>query len=495
MLECPLPNKKALSLHKKDFSKNDTLMPHSNMTLDQALISKDVISSEYWNEQCKAIQSSLWLPHRIESQEADSPLSSKSSNFMVEKLSSWKNLISPKILTPQHSLLFSLATAIPKVENAIVNVTKKIRVYPSNQQAIFDLLSASRRGYNLAIAIIKEDKQAKLLDVRRTVKAQVKEEWQGRFFQAEIVGEAVRHAFATRSDIIKRRMRGEKCDYKFQSIKQSIQSFVQQRLNKKFCNSFALSEDIPEDSLGRTTTISWERGRWFINAITKIAISEGSESQRLRMAAVDPGVRTFATVFSTDKVVEYGKGFQKNEIMPLLQKLDGMYSTRKLFLNSKPNRDSQVFKNTMRMFQKRIFKISNRVQDLIDDLHRRVAFDLVDNFDVILLPTFEVSDMVEKDNRVLSNKGVRAMLGLKHYQFKVMLKWMCKKYGKTFIDVNEAWTSKTASWNGEIVKDLGGRKRIRSQNKVVDRDVNGARGILIRALSMGSFHPLSSVET
>jgi len=87
------------------------------------------------------------------------------------------------------------------------------------------------------------------------------------------------------------------------------------------------------------------------------------------------------------------------------------------------------------------------------------------------------------------------MLGLKHYQFKVLLKWMCKKYGKTLIDVNEAWTSKTASWRGEVVADLGGRNRMRSQNKVVDRDINGARGILIRALSMGSLHPLSSVET
>ena len=49
------------------------------------------------------------------------------------------------------------------------------------------------------------------------------------------------------------------------------------------------------------------------------------------------------------------------------------------------------------------------------------------------------------------------------------------------IDVNEAWTSKTASWTGET-KRIGGSKTIRSKGIVMDRDLNGARGIFLRAL-------------
>jgi hypothetical protein len=52
------------------------------------------------------------------------------------------------------------------------------------------------------------------------------------------------------------------------------------------------------------------------------------------------------------------------------------------------------------------------------------------------------------------------------------------------LDVNEAYTSKTVSWTGEIVKNLGGSKTIKSLStgKTMDRDLNGARGIFLRAL-------------
>ena len=48
--------------------------------------------------------------------------------------------------------------------------------------------------------------------------------------------------------------------------------------------------------------------------------------------------------------------------------------------------------------------------------------------------------------------------------------------------VNEAYTSKTCSWSGEIIQNLGGRKVIIGSDGVwLERDTNGARGILLRA--------------
>jgi len=71
------------------------------------------------------------------------------------------------------------------------------------------------------------------------------------------------------------------------------------------------------------------------------------------------------------------------------------------------------------------------------------------------------------------------MLGLGHYKFKVFLKWIAKKRGKIVIDTNEAYTSKTYSKDGTIVQNLGGSKSILG----LCRDVNGARGGLLRALT------------
>ena len=58
----------------------------------------------------------------------------------------------------------------------------------------------------------------------------------------------------------------------------------------------------------------------------------------------------------------------------------------------------------------------------------------------------------------------------------------CKLFSKNLVIVNEAWTSKTANWTGEIVSKLGGSKTITSNGVTADRDANGALGIMLKAL-------------
>lgn len=50
------------------------------------------------------------------------------------------------------------------------------------------------------------------------------------------------------------------------------------------------------------------------------------------------------------------------------------------------------------------------------------------------------------------------------------------------IDVNESYTSKTL-WDGSILNNLGGKASILFQGKRVNRDMHGARNILIRFLT------------
>ena len=56
------------------------------------------------------------------------------------------------------------------------------------------------------------------------------------------------------------------------------------------------------------------------------------------------------------------------------------------------------------------------------------------------------------------------------------------------MEVNEAYTSKTCSWDGSVEEKLGGRAVIRDEDGFgMDRDVNGARGIFLRALGDSPF--------
>jgi putative transposase len=137
------------------------------------------------------------------------------------------------------------------------------------------------------------------------------------------------------------------------------------------------------------------------------------------------------------------------------------------------------------MFEKKISKLKARIKHLINDLHNKVAYDLVMKYDTILLPTFEISNMVKRkkdsSKRKIRKISVRSMLSLCHYEFKLKLKWMAKKYGKSVINVNEAYTSKT--FNGKIF-NIGSRKVLKTKSgKIIDRDINGARNILLRFLS------------
>ena len=128
-------------------------------------------------------------------------------------------------------------------------------------------------------------------------------------------------------------------------------------------------------------------------------------------------------------------------------------------------------------------KIRLKIRNLIDELHHKIARFLVDNFDIILLPTFETSQMSIKKSRKIRAKSVRQMLTLSHYRFKQFLKHKAFEARKTVLDVNEAYTSKTISWTGEIIHNLGGRKTIKDNSGfVMDRDLNGGRGIFLRSL-------------
>ena len=74
------------------------------------------------------------------------------------------------------------------------------------------------------------------------------------------------------------------------------------------------------------------------------------------------------------------------------------------------------------------------------------------------------------------------MLTFAHYRFKQFLKWKCECTGKQLVEVNEAYTSKTHPQTGEV-RNIGSSKTIRLlDGSLADRDIVGARNILLRAL-------------
>jgi putative transposase len=229
-----------------------------------------------------------------------------------------------------------------------------------------------------------------------------------------------------------------------------------------------LSEPLPQDFSDGRLTMAY--GEYYLIISEEVQPLQ-SESQG-RVVALDPGVRTFMTFFSESSCGWIGNDANL-QIQKLCFKLDRLVS-----------KISQAKSAQKRRFRKAADRIRCKVQHLVKELHHKTARFLVENFDVILLPSFESSQMVSKSRRKIKSKTVRQMLTLSHYQFKKHLEWKAWETGKILLsDINEAYTSKTVSWTGEIVR-IGGARVIKSKidGRAMNRDLNGARGIFLRAL-------------
>jgi putative transposase len=217
-----------------------------------------------------------------------------------------------------------------------------------------------------------------------------------------------------------------------------------------------------------------ECGRWFLCVPEKITVQQPENQGRI--VAIDPGIRSFLTFYSPDQCGHIGDG-DFARLVRLAQHLDDLLSR----LDPKRKTDRVSARRRYRM-RKAADRMRAKFRDLVDEMHWKAVDFLVTTFDVILLPTFETAKMAVRATRKIRRKSVRSMLTLAHYRFAQRLEWKAEALGKTVIRVNEAYTSKTASWTGEII-NIGGRKTITSGGVTVDRDENGARGILLRALT------------
>ena len=195
------------------------------------------------------------------------------------------------------------------------------------------------------------------------------------------------------------------------------------------------------------------------------------------VVALDPGVRTFLTYFSETDCGKIGhRAFGR--IQRMCHWLDDLISRTA----TEPNRHRR---RRMRRAQERM---RQRIINLVDELHWQTARWLTGTYKVILIPAFETQDMTRRAGRKIRSKTARMMLSFRHYEFRQRLLWKAWQRGALVIEVNEAYTSKTRSWDGVVNDNLGGNTIVRDHDGFgMDRDVNGARGIFLRALGDSPF--------
>ena len=350
-------------------------------------------------------------------------------------------------------------------------------------------LEASRWAYNLTVEVLQSGIPAVWQHIAQMVMAELEllhPEWEAVPYQVKRT--AVRDASRAMSNV-KRfnrqlaadRAKGERQDEEFaelsfrsrQNPRQSCyipdDAVTEHGVYHTILGPLRMAEAIPAGQL--ECRLVKERGLYWL-VVPHPAQCDIETPSGDGVVALDPGVRTFMTFFSETDCGKIGyRAFGR--IQRLCHWLDDLISRT----------DTEPDHQRRRRMRRAQARMRQRIVNLVDELHWQTARWLTNNYQVILLPTFETQDMTRRAGRRIRSKTARMMLSLRHYEFRQRLKWKAWQRGALVVDVNEAYTSKTRSWDGVIKSNLGGASVIRDESGFgMDRDVNGARGIFLRAL-------------
>jgi putative transposase len=193
-----------------------------------------------------------------------------------------------------------------------------------------------------------------------------------------------------------------------------------------------------------------------------------------KFIALDPGVRIFQTYYGEKSCGTIGEdaNLLYKKINDKIEKLKG------ILINNK-NRCGEKLKNR-KSIKKKIYKLRNKLKDKIMDLRNKGANYICKNYERILLPSFEVSQMVKKE-KDLNKMTKREMLSLSHYKFKQHIQHKSEEYGCKIEIVDEAYTSKCCGKCGILSKTYVNRvKKCPSCKVEINRDINGSYNILLK---------------
>ena len=457
----------------------------SSKILVQVSTTSGSVFNQFYDDTCKEISPLLLSPTEIGS--AVSDLSCLNSSSRGAEVKSWFK-VSQKIATSENSReTYSQYFEPSRSEGtdlAFTQIkTRKIRIYPTKEQRTLlrRWLGVQRLVYNQAIQHYND----KEFEVRNWMKLYdcISSELDMGYIKEvpyQIKKISVKDAYtAWRTNCKKAKKSGTPFSLKFKSRKDKVQSCY---IPKKAVSTLGLY--YTKSGILKFSETDWfanseisdcrlicDHGRWFLSIPKKITTQRVSETQG-GAVAVDPGIRNFGTYFSTDGRFGWVGQRAFERILKLNLRIDKM---RSIIATT----EDKLYKFRLR---RAIDKMYHKIQDLVDELHWKFINFLTKEFSIVIFPPFNVSDMVKTQNRKIRKVIVRSMMALRFNEFKERLKNKCKERHVLFIEQNEAWTSKTNSFNGEVMANLGGREFFNYQGLRINRDVNGSRNILLRAM-------------
>lgn len=208
-----------------------------------------------------------------------------------------------------------------------------------------------------------------------------------------------------------------------------------------------------------------------------------------KICGIDPGNKTFLTVYNPlGKVIKlYNRDDTKINLKKLVVKRKQIdeyikyKKTNKGYKKELINKNKEIYDKSINKIQKYYNKLTNKIQNIVKDLHYKCANYLCSNYTNIFLGKLSTKSIVSKEQKL--NKDEKLFTyAISHDKFRTILTNKVKEYGIKLNIVCEGFTSKTCGNCGKV-NEVGLKRILTCNCKVsIDRDVNGARNILIKHL-------------
>ena len=207
-------------------------------------------------------------------------------------------------------------------------------------------------------------------------------------------------------------------------------------------------------------------------------VSSGSQDAE-DWCAIDTGVRTLYTVYCPKPGCAYKLADKDiSRVYRLSLHLDKLMSSV-----SKEKSKRKKYRK-----RKASRRLRARIRNIVTEVHCKVVRFLVTRFRHIVISPFEVSNMISRGGRKITRKTVRQMVSWRHYELRMRLLQAAARHGCKVYIRGEEYTTKACTQCLHIKHNVGGAKVYKCSecNMTIDRDLNGARNIFLKNMTIES---------